>query len=478
MDTSFDEPLEAGASLKKRPRKASKKQALPSLAAILRANPELDDEEGPRACLLPVPGADNALLATDGWVPGCAALRAMDAAADALCGRAITAETPAFTRTSAVVVPAAELQLYTVTPSAGLLAAALHAGFFCFASELRDLPVKGGPSGRKRQAAHRDRAVMNFELGGPAVEPNAETGAPGGRVILDLSRGSRDRLVVGKRSLKSVAKSVAVAAASSGAAASGSTGEGVGGARGGGGGDGCSGGFHYRLSVNESFYGSWAHLVAVHGVDWLGFTVVRDAYAQLHRLVPEPWAEPWAEHGAERDAERGGAAPASRAAAHPSFPRMVSIELWEESVGALATAEVGVLVGSAYTCLSLAADTKRCAMTTGEKCVRRTVKFASGCGLTFHEDEQVVQRSRHAAFGSALSVRWGRVINAVAPLCVCSGFHAATTFERRQPCYCCGAPACSCSMSGPQPGAGFLYQRVYIGAGSDVVCRVDTTSNM
>ena len=57
------------------------------------------------------------------------------------------------------------------------------------------------------------------------------------------------------------------------------------------------------------------HLVEEHGVDWLGFQQVRDAYHALHR----------------RDA---GA-------------RVLSIELWDTTSGELASAEVGALVGVA-----------------------------------------------------------------------------------------------------------------------------------
>ena len=83
--------------------------------------------------------------------------------------------------------------------------------------------------------------------------------------------------------------------------------------------------------MNTAFERTWAAIVEEHGVDWLGFQQVRDAYHALHR----------------RDA---GA-------------RVLSIELWDTTSGELASAEVGALVGGCYTCLSLfakSAEFPRC----------------------------------------------------------------------------------------------------------------------
>ena len=218
--------------------------------------------------------------------------RRLDAAADYLCGTHAQ-HAALVSRKSSTAASPSELMLYTTDDSAEMLAAAIHAGFFCFASEFR-------MKGRRLEA----RGLLNLELAGPNLEPSGEV--PGGRIVLDLTPTATSRLVVGKRSIKTIRP----------LGASSSDGE---------------RGFAYRLTVNTAFERTWAAIVEEHGVDWLGFQQVRDAYHALHR----------------RDA---GA-------------RVLSIELWDTTSGELASAEVGALVGGCYTCLSLfakSAEFPRC----------------------------------------------------------------------------------------------------------------------
>ena len=256
------------------PSKRARTSSALSISAIRRANPKLDDEQGPRAQLLAASTNDS-----------------LDEEADYLCGHAQHAALVA--RKSSTAASPSELMLYTTDDSAEMLAAAIHAGFFCFASEFR-------MKGRRLEA----RGLLNLELAGPNLEPTGEI--PGGRIVLDLTPAAISRLVVGKRSIKTIRP----------LGASSSDGE---------------RGFAYRLTVHTAFERTWAAIVEEHGVDWLGFQQVRDAYHALHR----------------RDAG----------------VRVLSIELWDTTSGELASAEVGALVGGCYTCLSLfarSADFPRC----------------------------------------------------------------------------------------------------------------------
>ena len=97
----------------------------------------------------------------------------LDAAADYLCGTHAQ-HAALVARKSSTAASPSELMLYTTDDSAEMLAAAIHAGFFCFASEFR-------MKGRRLEA----RGLLNLELAGPNLEPSGEV--PGGRIVLDLT---------------------------------------------------------------------------------------------------------------------------------------------------------------------------------------------------------------------------------------------------------------------------------------------------
>ena len=120
------------------PAKRARTSTALSISAIRRANPTLDDEQGPRAQLLAAPTVDS-----------------LDAAADYLCGTHAQ-HAVLVSRKSATAASPSELMLYTTDDSAEMLAAAIHAGFFCFASEFR-------MKGRRLEA----RGLLNLELAGP-----------------------------------------------------------------------------------------------------------------------------------------------------------------------------------------------------------------------------------------------------------------------------------------------------------------------
>ena len=145
-----------------------------TLAALRRANPELDDLQGPRAHLAPIQGV-AAFFEPNGWD---APVALLDNVVDCLAG-AKQALPPAFERPlSTTTVPTTALQLYTLDSSPAMLAASLFAGFFVFGSEFN---MPGRPL--------EERGLMNLELGGPGREPEGED--PGGRIVLDLTAGAR-----------------------------------------------------------------------------------------------------------------------------------------------------------------------------------------------------------------------------------------------------------------------------------------------
>ena len=187
-----------------------------SLEDIRRWNPRLDDEQGPRAHLRPLAGLAG-LLDDPAWTTR-PAVHALDLVVDALAGTNTGREATAhWHRVSRQAVAERDLQLFSLDCSAEMLAASMWAGFFPFASEFR---FPGRPL--------EQRGLLNLELGGPEID--RVDGDPGGRVVLDLSPESADRLAVGKRSLKKALGS-------------------------------------YRLTVNGDFEGSWAAIVQAHGVD-------------------------------------------------------------------------------------------------------------------------------------------------------------------------------------------------------------------
>ncbi len=274
------------------------------LEAIRDANPQLEDEQGPRAHLGALNGLSK-LLVHGGWREDAAPLKALDRVVDALCGAAADNGQEMWERTSRTPASPRDLQLFTLDVSPEMLAAALFAGFFPFASEFA---FPGRPL--------QERGLINLELGGPEVD--RREGDPGGRLVLDLSDGSTDRLVVGKRCIKTVRAAVS----SEDAPAAGH----------------APAGTAYRLTVCAAFERAWQQVVAHHGVDWCGFSAIQAAYHALH------------EHG-QRSASRSEEANAQgiRAA-----PRVISVELWDTSrLDELVSAEIGVIVGRCYVCVSL-----------------------------------------------------------------------------------------------------------------------------
>ena len=273
------------------------------LEAIRDANPQLEDEQGPRAHLRALHGLSQ-LLVHGGWSEDAVPLKALDRVVDALCGAAADDWQEMWERTSRTPASPCDLQLFTLDVSPEMLAAALFAGFFPFASEFA---FPGRPL--------QERGLINLELGGPEVD--RREGDPGGRLVLDLSDGSTDRLVVGKRCIKTVRAAVSSEdAPAAGHAPTGTA---------------------YRLTVCAAFERAWQQVVAHHGVDWCGFSAIQAAYHALH------------EHGqasAARDEE-------ANIQGLCAAPRVISVELWDTRLDELVSAEIGVIVGRCYVCLSL-----------------------------------------------------------------------------------------------------------------------------
>lgn len=207
-----------------------------TLEEIRESNPELDDEQGARAFLWPI-GSLAGLLDDPAWTER-GALHILDRAVDVLSG--VDTDASHWERASPASVEACDLQLFTLDTSPEMLAAASFAGFFTFASEFR---FPGCPL--------EHRGLLNLELGSPEV--TRQDGDPGGRLVLDLSPGSADRLVIGKRILKKALST-------------------------------------YTLTVNRVFERSWAAIVHAHGIDWCGFATVRAVSLPCTRRHGRPGA--------------------------------------------------------------------------------------------------------------------------------------------------------------------------------------------
>jgi hypothetical protein len=277
-----------------------------SLEAIRAANEDLDDVQGARAYLKPLPHVHTLSSA---WQPDAT----MDAIVDVLSGVQDKAGSVQCMwerkRGSRGRVNPRDLQLYTLDFSPENLAAALWAGFFVFGSEYSFVarPLE-------------ERGLMNFELAGPEVKRD-DAVDPSGRLILDLSPGSAQRLALGKRSVRTVSVSAARREDAPGG--------------------GSGGGTVYRLSVCRAFERSWEAIVSEHGIDWCGFSSVRSAFLALHKHHPLPW-------------ERASVGSEGSTSGLPQAPKVISVELWDASrTDELVSAEVGVLCGRCYTCLSL-----------------------------------------------------------------------------------------------------------------------------
>ena len=185
-------------------------------------------------------------------------------------------------------------------------------GFFCFGGEFYypSLPLE-------------KRGLLNLEIAG-AQRSN-------GRVILQGAHG----LKMGTKSFKTVAPA----------------GSGAGNGRGGTGGIDAKHAqkmragasklptqgskkkrFQYMLRVNDDPRDVWQRIVDQKGIDWLGFERLQSAYWEL----------------------RG-----SRGYIN-SAVQLLAVELWDvenDKVPVMASGEIGVLVGSSYTVLSLFSDT-------------------------------------------------------------------------------------------------------------------------
>jgi len=188
------------------------------------------------------------------------------------------------------VRPGALCLLYIVHPTAQILSSAIVAGFFCFGTDFK-WPGK----------ALQSRGLLSIELAGEFREPRGEE--PGGRVILHRL----EDLVVGRKTVRAVTDYPAPDELKA-----------------------TSSRRMYRLRVADDFYKVWEQCVAAHGIDWMGFDTVRDAYAGLNQLG---------------DSE--------------GRPRLICIELVDIATGDVASGEVGVITGQCYTCLSLFADVDR-----------------------------------------------------------------------------------------------------------------------
>ena len=273
-----------------RPRRSCSAKIL-SLEALRRANPTLDDEQGHRARLLNIEGITDLISSVASW-------RNAKRSNGPLCVLDDIVDALAAPQLTRFAHERLERVSSVQVPLCKLQLYTLDNSIGMLAASLYAGLFAFGSEFAMPGWPLEQRGMLNLELGGPEREPTEED--PGGRIILDMLS---DSLLISKRTIKTVR-------------AKGYGGE--------------ERGFAYRLAVNSQFEVVWKTIVEEHGTDWLGFSNIRSAYIELHRHASQPW-EP----------------------VDAGVPRIISIELFDETSGELASAEVGVLLGCCYTCLSL-----------------------------------------------------------------------------------------------------------------------------
>eukprot|EP00466_Bigelowiella_natans_P019185 jgi/Bigna1/85666/estExt_fgenesh1_pg.C_50172 len=227
------------------------------------------------------------------------------------------------------------LRFYTLDFRSSFVQGALYAGFFPFATEIQ---IPGLPL--------TERCVLDLEICGNTSKGSGTmdkaaggfTGDTGGRVILEDVK----HMNTGKKTVRSLNK------------------------------------HNYELTCTECFEDVLDKIVSLHGIDWLGFRRVRDLLTSLPRLKTTSTNGKTGNCDSSRRKRKLSAANTNNPPSPLSSIRMCSFELWEsKNVGSskemtdskdeevssdskkvLVSGEIGFMVGSCYTCLSLFSDTR------------------------------------------------------------------------------------------------------------------------
>ena len=153
------------------PRERARRRLAPLTIETIRAsNPRLEDVMGARALLRPIARL-HTLLNPGCWHPDEPPLASIDGIVDALCGdgpSSISSDGDRRCWERASAANPRDLMLFTPESTPQMLAAALHAGLFPFATAV-------ACPGRPLEA----RGLLNLELSGPEV--SRQDGDPGGR---------------------------------------------------------------------------------------------------------------------------------------------------------------------------------------------------------------------------------------------------------------------------------------------------------
>ena len=127
---------------------------------------------------------------------------------------------------------------------------------------------------------------------------------------------------------------------------------------------------YFPICFWQAFNSAWEGIVAHHGVDWCGFTKLQQMFHQFHRQGVctvtsdennniKNTVNSKIQNQNIKKSDDGSIDDDNNTYSNNNVNiQMISLELWDSASGQLVSAEVGFIVGSCYTCLSLFGNDK------------------------------------------------------------------------------------------------------------------------
>lgn len=282
-------------------RRVAKDAAWFVIDTIRAHNPDLDEEQAHRAYLC----TNNRLHYT---------VQDWDNLVNYICGDNDAPLRMRFERKSYVPLQPTELQLYTTSFDTGTINNAVYAGFFLFGSEF---VFPGKPL--------EDRSFLNMEL-------TMGEGKENGRVMLEGGKNVK----LGKKFLHGLRDQLKHPDTHPPAARPQN---------------------RYHMSVNTCFDKVCDRIIEQHGIDWVGFSRILTAFSRMARREHLHGHTQRQRRGFSHGARASGFEDTAVDETVAELVRFVSVELWDTTIAGdsdgLVSGEIGYIVGSCYTCLSL-----------------------------------------------------------------------------------------------------------------------------